>query len=286
MSKVTVLGLGAMGSRMAQRLLQAGHEVTVWNRTASRAETLISHGAKWASTPREAAAQADFVVAMLRDDDASRHVWLDKDTGALASIPKHAIAIDSSTITPGHAKLLAQKCQDIGVAFLDAPVAGSRPQAEAGQLLFFVGGNAETVAKADPILKTMGAALCHAGPAGAGATIKLAVNALLGIQIAAMAEVIGFLDKSGLDAAKAFEIIAATAVSSPAAKGYGGLMISGNHPQLFPVELIEKDLAYVSKSAAGAALPLTHETLRVFSKASEKGLRDENASSVVKLYRQ
>jgi 3-hydroxyisobutyrate dehydrogenase len=247
---------------------------------------LISHGAKWASTPQEAAAQADFAVAMLRDDDASRHVWLDKDTGALASIPKHAIAIDCSTITPGHAKLLAQRFQDIGVGFLDAPVAGSRPQAEAGQLMFFVGGNAETVAKAEPVLRIMGGAICHAGPAGAGATIKLAVNALLGIQVAAMAEVIGFLDKSGVDAAKAFEIIGASPVSSPASKGYGGLMISGNHPLLFPVELMQKDLAYMGDSASGGALPMANEALRVFSKASEAGLRDANASSVIKLYRQ
>lgn len=287
MAKVTMLGLGAMGSRMAQRLLQAGHDVTVWNRSADRAEPLISRGAKWASTPRQAATEADFVIAMLRDDDVSRHVWLDKDIGALGGMPKHAIAIESSTITPDHAKMLSQKCQDAGVAFLEAPVAGSRPHAEAGQLIYFVGGDAATVAKAEPVLKTMGGAVYHVGPAGAGAIVKLATNALLGIQIAAMAEVIGFLDKSGLDAAKAFDIIASTPVCSPAAKAYAGLMLSGNHAPLFPIELIEKDFAYMKNSgaAAGASLPLANETLGVFSKASQAGLQDENASSIVKLYR-
>jgi len=161
MSKISVLGLGAMGARMAAHLIKAGHDVTVWNRTADAAKPLVAAGATQAQTPKEAAAGAAFVVAMVRDDDASRRVWLDPDNGALAGMSAGAVAIESSTLTPGWIRELGHAIAERGVALLEAPVSGSRVQADAGQLVYFVGGDDTTLARAEPVLKAMGSAVHH-----------------------------------------------------------------------------------------------------------------------------
>jgi 3-hydroxyisobutyrate dehydrogenase len=159
MSKVTVLGMGAMGSRMALSLLKAEHEVTVWNRNRHKTESLVQAGAKVADTPRTAVKNADFVISMVRDDEASKQVWLNSETGALLGLPKNAVAIESSTLTVAWIKELAQQFSDRQIAFLDAPVAGTLPQADAAQLIYFVGGDVEIFTKAQPILETMGGKL-------------------------------------------------------------------------------------------------------------------------------
>lgn len=285
--KISVLGTGAMGSRMTINLIKAGHEVTVWNRTREKTADLEAAGAKVADTPAEASQGADSVISMVRDDDASRPVWLDKKTGALDALPKTAIAIESSTVTLTWTRELAENCAGRGIRFLDAPVAGSRPQAEAGQLIYLVGGNAETLSQAEPILKAMGASVHHAGnAAGSGAAVKLAVNALFGVQVAAVAELLGLLKNCGLDESIAFEIIGATPVCSPAAKAAGAAMISGNFAPQFPVELVEKDFDYVNQTAiaVNSKVPVSNAARGVLVKAVEEGFGEENLTSVIKLY--
>ena len=144
MTSITFLGQGAMGSRMADRLEAAGHDVIRWNRSGA------------VQTPREAVADADIVIAMLRDDEASRSVWLDADTGALAGMKPGALAIESSTITRDHALALGEAVAAAGVRFLDAPVLGSRPQAEAGQLVHLIGGDRGDIAEVQPVLAATG----------------------------------------------------------------------------------------------------------------------------------
>ncbi|HKJ84165.1 MAG TPA: NAD(P)-dependent oxidoreductase, partial [Mariprofundaceae bacterium] len=201
MPNVTLLGTGAMGSRMAANLLRAGHAVTVWNRTPEKTTPLVEAGARASHSPAEAVGEADFVIAIVRDDEASRHVWLDEATGALAAMPKGAMAIESSTLTVDWAQELAGTCRERGIDFIDAPVSGSRPQAETAQLVYMVGGEPKDVEAATPVLTTMGSAVHHAGPAGSGAAVKLMVNAMLGIQVAAMGELLGFVDRLGVDPA-------------------------------------------------------------------------------------
>ncbi|HVM83088.1 MAG TPA: NAD(P)-dependent oxidoreductase, partial [Candidatus Binatia bacterium] len=184
MSRIAFLGLGAMGSRMAAQLLSADHALVVWNRSPEKTDALRAAGAEGAASPRAAAEGADFVLAMVRDDQASREIWLDRETGALASIRRDAVAIECSTLGLQWVAELSVRCKAGGVAFLDAPLAGSRPQAEQRQLIFFVGGDPEVFARAEPILKAMGAAIHHAGLNGAGALTKLVANALFGIQVA------------------------------------------------------------------------------------------------------
>lgn len=284
MSNVAVLGLGAMGSRMAAALLRAGHAVTVWNRTAARADGLV--GARLAASPRAAVAGAEVAIAMLRDDTASRAVWLDPAAGALGGLAQGAIAIECSTLTPAWIAELAETAGGHGVGFLDAPVLGSRPQAEAAQLIHLVGGDAAVLARAEPILRAIGGTIHHAGRAGAGAALKLAANTLFAIQVAAMAEVIGLLRGSGVEVAQAIDILGATPVASPAAKGAGAAMLAGAFAPLFPVDLVEKDLAYAAQAAdaGGRRMPLAAAARQVMQAAIAQGLGDDNLTGIVRLY--
>jgi 3-hydroxyisobutyrate dehydrogenase-like beta-hydroxyacid dehydrogenase len=281
--RIAFLGLGAMGSRMAARLLAAGCQVTVWNRSAGAAAPLVAAGALAAATPREAALGAGIVFAMLRDDVASRAVWTPAEDGALAGLTPGALAIECSTLTVGWVRDLATHAAARGVRFLDAPLAGSRPQAEAGALIFLAGGDAADVARAEPVLRLMGGAVHHAGAQGAGAAVKLAVNALLGVQVAAMAELLGLMRANGVDDARALEIIAATPVCSPAAKAAAGAMLARNFAPLFPVALVEKDFGYLL-AAGDAALPVAAATRGVMAQAIAQGMGSDNITAVARLY--
>jgi 3-hydroxyisobutyrate dehydrogenase len=283
---VAFLGLGAMGSRMAAHLLKAGFEVSVWNRDVSKTQALAELGARVAATPREAAGQADVVVSMLRDDVASRYAWLDMYGGALLGMKPQAIAIESSTLSPQWVRELAQAAQQQGVAFLDAPVMGSRPQAEAAQLIFLAGGQAEVLQRAEAVLKSMGGAVHHAGAVGSGAVLKLMANALFGIQVAAMAEVLGMAARAGMDARRALEILGSTPVASPAAKLAGQGMLSRQFAPMFPIELVEKDFHYAldTAGAAQSKLPLTQSTHSLLKQALAQGLGDQNITALAELY--
>lgn len=283
MAQVTVLGLGAMGARMAARLLGAGHELTVWNRSPEKAAALVEAGARRADTPRSAVAEAEFAVAMVRDDEASRRVWLDPGTGALAGMRPDAVAVECSTVSLGWMQELATRFAEQGRAFLDAPVVGSRPQAEAGQLIVLAGGDQAVLARAEPILGAVSGTVHHAGPAGSGAAVKLAVNALFGIQLAAVAELIGLLRRSGLDAGRAVAIIGATPVCSPAAKGAAAAMLAEAYAPLFPIELVEKDFSYALATGA-TSLPLVEAGRGVFARAIAQGFGGDNISGVARLY--
>lgn len=285
MARIAILGLGAMGGRMATNLLEAGHELAVWNRTPGRGAALVERGARRASSPKNAVAGAEFVIAVLRDDDASREVWTDKADGALAGMNHEAIAIESSTLSVGWSSALAARCAEAGIAFLDAPVAGSRPQAEAKALIHLVGGEPKTVERARPVLAAMGAALIHAGPAGSGAALKLAVNMLFGVQVACVAELLALMRRGGLAPEEAFARLSATPVCSPAAKAAGEAMLAGHFAPQFPVELVEKDFGYAIQALGGAdAAPVAAAVRQVFVRAMEEGLGDQNLTAVVQLY--
>lgn len=286
MARIAFLGLGAMGSRMAANLIEAGNDLTVWNRDPAKMEPLALLGAGVARTPREAAQGAEVVIAMVRDDEASRAVWTDPETGALASMSGNALAVECSTLSLEWTRTLAAACGEAGIDFVDAPLAGSRPQAEAKALIFFAGGEAECVARAEKVLLGTGSALHHAGPAGAGMAVKLAVNTLLGLQVAAMAELMETLRREGLDPSQALAIIGATPVCASAAKVAAEMMLNDRFAPLFPVDLVAKDLGYSLEAAGGGRLAsLTKAALDVYRAAGEAGYGSDHMSGVVKLYR-
>jgi 3-hydroxyisobutyrate dehydrogenase len=181
---------------------------------------------------------------------------------------------------------LAKTFDKKGHAFLDAPVAGSRPQADAGQLIFFVGGPSQALERVQPLLAVMGGAIRHAGENGAGATVKLMINVLFGAQLAVLAETICFAKKSGIDAAKAIEIIGDTPVCSPAAKLASSAMLAGAFKPAFPIELVAKDFALVAGSAAGveAHIPVSSAVHAVYDNGVEAGLGGDNITGIIQLY--
>lgn len=284
--KIAFLGLGAMGSRMAHRLVAAGFDVVVWNRQQARTALLAQAGAGVAPTPRGAARGADVVIAMVRDDRASASVWLDSDTGALAVMAPGTCAIECSTLTVGWARELAHAATQAGVRFLDAPVAGSRPQAEAGQLIFLVGGPGTAVDACRPVLGAMGSALHHVGENGAGAMVKLMVNALYGAQVAMLAEMLGVAQRAGLDLSRAADAIGETPVCSVSARNALRAMVSGDWKPAFPIDLVAKDFSQVRQTAAAAeaSIPVAEAVGKAFADAVADGFGADNATGLVQRY--
>jgi 3-hydroxyisobutyrate dehydrogenase len=280
MTKVAFLGLGAMGSRMAKNILATGFDLAVWNRSEAAAKTLEAQGAISAKSPKEAAEGADVVVAMLTDDKASESVW----TSALTGMKKGAVAVEMSTLTPAWVAELAQRAEAAGVKLLDAPVSGSRPQAEAKALVIMTGGDAAAYEAAKPVLAAMGAPH-HVGPTGTGAVYKLAVNALLGIQIAAWAELIAFFEQNGVNPADAVALIATMPVSSASGGGMAKLMIANDHAPRFTNALLAKDFRYLQQTAATTSgkTPVSDVAAAIFASGAEKW-GEENVTAVVKLY--
>ncbi|WP_272978221.1 NAD(P)-dependent oxidoreductase [Idiomarina baltica] len=283
MTQIAFLGLGAMGIRMAQHLIDAGHSLTVWNRTESRAEPLLEQGAQWADTPAEAAQGAELVIAMVRDDDASAAVWLDEQTGAFKGMDKDAIAIESSTLSVDWVKELAQHAQQRGKQLIEAPVSGSRPQAQNAELVYLVGGDAHLVKRAEPVLSLMGKKVNHTGEMGSGALAKLVTNTLMGIQVTTIAELIGMLKRQGQDPDAILEAVSTTPVWSKTAGIVRKSMVSEAYAPQFPVDLIEKDLGYCLQAADQVA-PMTSAARTVFNEAQEQQLGEWNMTVVAKLY--
>ena len=280
--EVAILGLGTMGAGMAANLLKADFSLSLYNRTAAKAATLIRAGAKFASTPAEAAKGASVIISMLADDAASREVWLGKD-GALEAAGKGAILIESSTVSPAWVAELAKVAEQHEVDFLDAPVTGSRTQAEAGQLSFLVGGKVAALTAATPVLKAMSKEIVHLGPVGSGARMKLINNFLCGVQVASLAEGLAWIERSGLDRDKALSILKAGAPGSPLLGAISARMVSQTYTVNFLLKLMTKDLLYAQNEAAQCGVDLkTAEVARsLFETAIERGLGDKDMASVI-----
>ena len=279
---VAILGLGTMGGGMAANLLKAGFPLTVYNRTAAKAEALVSAGARLAATPAGAVEGASIVVSMLADDAASRAVWLGPD-GALATAGDKAILIESSTVSPAWIAELAGLAAQRGSAFLDAPVTGSRMQAEAGHLVFLVGGSAEALAAATPALKAMSKEIVHLGPVGSGAKLKLVNNFLCGVQAASLAEGLAWIERSGLDREQALTFLKSGAPGSPLLGAISARMVSQNYSVNFLLRLMAKDLLYAQNEAALCDVDLTtaKAARSLFEAAVAKGFGEEDMASVI-----
>jgi 3-hydroxyisobutyrate dehydrogenase len=279
---VAILGLGTMGSGMAANLLKAGFSVVVYNRTAAKAKPLTDAGARFASTPALAVQDASVIISMLADDAASREVWLGKD-GALAAIRKSAILVESSTVSPEWIAEFAKLAEQHGAALLDAPVTGSRMQAEAGQLSFLVGGESTALTLATPVLKAMSKDITHLGPVGSGARMKLINNFLCGVQVASLAEALTWIERSGLDRDKALAILKAGAPGSPLLAAISARMASQTYTVNFLLKLMTKDLLYAQNEAAKCHVDLrTAEVARsLFENALQQGLGEKDMASVI-----
>jgi 3-hydroxyisobutyrate dehydrogenase len=285
-SKTAILGLGTMGAGMAANLLKAGIPLTVYNRTPAKAQPLAEKGARVATTPADAVKGASVVISMLADDAASREAWLGKD-GALAAVEKGTILVESSTVSPAWIEELAAAARERGAELLDAPVTGSRVQAEGGQLSFLVGGSAEALEKAAPVLKAMSKEIVHLGPVGSGAKMKLINNFLCGVQIASLAEGLTWIERSGLDRDKALDVLKSGAPGSPLLGAISARMVNRDYSVNFLLRLLSKDMLYAENEAATCHVDLkTAATARgLLETAIAEGHGEQDMSSVVESLR-
>jgi 3-hydroxyisobutyrate dehydrogenase-like beta-hydroxyacid dehydrogenase len=278
-SVVAVVGLGAMGSRIARRLLEAGHELVVWNRTPEKAAPLVEAGAIAAATPAEAAARAEVVLTMVADPAALRDVTEGAD-GVAVGVGEGGTVIEMSTVGPDAVHRLASVLGE-GAGLLDAPVLGSRSEAEEGTLKVFVGGPDELVARWTPLLSVLGSPL-HVGPLGSGAAAKLVANTTLVGTIGVLGEALALAEGLGLPRAKAFEVLAATPLAGQAERRRESVE-SGDYPPRFALYLARKDaeLVVAAASEAGVDLRLTEAARSWLAEAEEAGLGDRDYSAVL-----
>src|SRR5579863_2163669 len=283
---VALLGLGTMGHGMADNLLKAGFPLTVWNRTKAKAEDLAQKGAIVADSPAAAAKNATVVIAMLADDAASRAAWLG-ESGALAAMPPQSIAVDCSTLSPDWIRELHGEVTRRGVRLAEAPVTGSRAQAEAGQLNFLVGADDETLAAITPVLQSMSKEILHLGPVGSGAQLKLINNFLCAVQVTSFAEALGWIERTGLRLDTALDFLKRGAPGSGILSAMSERMIRRTYEVNFLLRLMAKDLRYAHVAAAqlGIDLSTSSPAQELFRKAEEKGLGEKDMSAVAEVVR-
>jgi 3-hydroxyisobutyrate dehydrogenase len=280
--RIAFLGLGIMGSGMARRLLVHGFPLTVFNRDAKKTAAFAAEGAQVAGSPREAATQAGMIVTMVADDIASRALWLGEN-GALAGSKPGLICLECSTVTVNWTRELAAAVVAKQCDFLDAPLTGSKAHAAAGELTFLAGGESATLEKARPALAVMGKTIHHIGPAGSGALLKLINNFVCGVQVASFAEALAMIERSGLDRAKALEVLTAGAPGSPLVKTVAARMSAPDFTPNFPLRLMTKDLGYAIQEGNNNAVELktAAAALEDFRSAIAKGHGDQDMAAVI-----
>ncbi len=287
MQQIAVLGLGIMGSGIARNLLKAGYTVVVYNRTPGKATPLLEAGARWADNPRQAAVEADLVISMVGDDTASRAMWLGEH-GALNAMRADAIGLEASTLSVEWVRALHQLAGRRGLAFVDAPVTGSKVAAANGTLTFLVGAHADVLERVRPVLERCGSNILHLGPPTSGAIFKLINNMMAAVHIAALGEGVAMADKAGLDPNVVLQALSIGAASSPVVKMKLDHIARRDHTDThFALRWMHKDVTYALRLAdeLGVAVPtgaLTHELLRM---AMQRGLGDQDLSALTEVVR-
>jgi 3-hydroxyisobutyrate dehydrogenase len=281
--RVAILGLGIMGSGMAGRLLASNFSVTVYNRNRAKAAPFAKAGAHIADSPREAAQRSEVIISMVADDQASRDIWLGEN-GALNGADAGSTMIESSTLTVAWIKELAAAAARKGCNFLDAPVTGTKPHAESGELLFLAGGSASALVAAQPVLSVLGRDTVHMGPNGSGTLMKLINNFVAAVQAASFAEAVSLITAGGLDRERAVSILTDGVPGSPMVKRIAARLTSGDFTPNFFLRLMAKDLTYAVAEGArhGLDLQTAAAALAVFKDAIAQGYGEEDLSAVIK----
>jgi 3-hydroxyisobutyrate dehydrogenase len=282
---VGFIGLGLMGRPMAANLLKAGFDLTVWNRTASRADALVAQGAKRGATPREVASAADVVITIVSDPPALESVlW--GEAGVLAGLRRGSALIDSSTVSPNLERRVAAAAAERGAQFLEAPVTGGTWGAEKGELVFMVGGAAETLERVKPVLGAMGKRWFHMGPHGAGQAVKLAMNLLLGLEVDAFAEALALVTGAGVPGERLVEVMQSSMGRSPLLDLKAPLMLKGDYTPSFPLRLMHKDfgLALDLANQLGVPLPAAAAAREIYSAVRGAASEDVDYSAIYRFW--
>jgi 3-hydroxyisobutyrate dehydrogenase len=286
--KIAFIGLGSMGGGMASRLLDSGAHVTVYNRTRTKGEELAERGAALADTPAEAAAGADVVFLSLATSDVVTQLLFGAD-GVVESLPRGAIVADMSTVAPAFAVDLRDRLATTGHRALDACVLGNAQHAKDGELRFMIGGAAEDVESIRPVIAHLSKEIVHLGDSGKGATAKLALNLLMGVEMQALAEAVVFGEKAGLDRGVLIRLIAASGYSAPVMKFKAGVMArrAFENPD-FRLKLMRKDLGLVLAETAelGVPMPVTSASHDWLTNAKNQGLGEHDCASIIAILEQ
>jgi 3-hydroxyisobutyrate dehydrogenase len=258
------IGLGNMGSPMVRRLLAAGYRVQVYDRQASRTAAFEKAGATVAPRVEQLAKQSDVLISCLPDDAVVQSVYAGPD-GMLRHAKPDAVMLEMSTISPDTSREIAKLGGDAGIRVLDVAISGSTPAAERGELVLFAGGDPDVFEGAEPIFRAIATKYFHLGPSGAGTTMKLVVNAILGIGMQAIAESVALGEKAGLDRNLLLEVLAQTAVVAAAHRGKLERAARGDFSPQFPLRLMNKDFGLILEMAAakGASMPADEAAFQV-----------------------
>jgi 3-hydroxyisobutyrate dehydrogenase-like beta-hydroxyacid dehydrogenase len=271
------VGLGVMGSRMVKRLLAAGHTVTGYNRTKSKAQWLLEAGMKWGDTPRAIAAVADVTLSMVANTQALQAVASGPD-GILAGLSGEKIYIDMSTVSPAAIRELAKQVEAKGAEMLDAPVSGSSITLEEGKLSFMVGGKREIFEKVLPYLQAIGPKATYVGGHGLAASMKIATNLSLAVQMLAFSEGLLLAEKSGIARETAVEVLLNSVMASPMVKYRGPFVLKMPAEAIFDVNMMQKDLLLALEMGRqlDVPLPTTAITNEMLTAARGMGLADKD----------
>jgi 3-hydroxyisobutyrate dehydrogenase len=275
--KIGIVGTGRMGTAIARRLLELGHQVQVWNRTADNAQEAREAGARWVPTLTELVNDSGEVISFLFDDAAVEHVYLGTD-GLLSGSVKGRLLIDMSTVSPGTHERIASEITSRNGSFIECPVSGSIPTARSGALVGFAGGDAAEFARAQPLLRQLCRRVEHVGPLGAGTRMKLAANLLLAVFWQALGESLLLIDRSATDAARAIDLLADSNIGAAILRARASEIAAAMNGDpsgaaAFDVDTMRKDLRYMAQeaNAHGGALPLANRTLECFDRAAHEG---------------
>ena len=284
MTRIAWLGLGVMGVPIARHLAGAGHEVTVFNRTRSRAdEWVAANGGRAAATPAEAAEDADVVLACVGADADVVEVTTGPD-GCFAAMAEGALFVDHTTVGPGTARALAEQGAERGLHVLDAPVSGGQAGAEAGALAVMCGGTDAAMAAARPVFEAYGKRVVHVGPAGAGQSAKMANQIAIAGVLQGLAEAARFVAAAGLDAELVHQAIGGGAAQSWQMDNRWATMAAGEYDHGFAVDWMRKDLglAIAEANALGVALPLTALVDQFYAEVQAMGGGRQDTSSLLR----
>lgn len=255
MAELGYVGLGVMGSAITGRLLEAGHGVTVWNRTREKAEPLLASGARWGESPRAVAEGSEIVFTMVTNTDAVRAVTEGPD-GILAGLGPGKVYVDMSTSSPANTRELAKRVAAAGARMLDSPVSGTSITVEQGKASLMVGGEADTVERARPALEAIGPRVIHVGPSGAAVTMKIAVNLSLAVQMLAFSEGVLLAEKTGIPREKAVEVMLASVIASPMVAYRGPLVLGHPDEVWFDCHMMQKDMNLALELGRELEVPL------------------------------
>ncbi|MGI8631138.1 MAG: NAD(P)-dependent oxidoreductase [Solirubrobacterales bacterium] len=281
--RLAYIGLGNMGLGMASRLAESGYDVTAYNRTRAKGEDVEKLGGHIADSPAEAAAEADVVMLSLADQDVVS-AMLFGENGVFGSLKQGGYVVDMSTVPPAFARELAQKAAEAGYRALDACVYGAPMHARTGELRVMVGGAEEDYREIEPVLESLGKQLAYLGPNGMGATMKLVVNMLMGVQMPALAEAVVFGERAGLPRERILEMIKGSGYSSPVMNFRCPMMQERTFERAaFKLALMRKDMMLVmgESQELGVPMPVSEAAYSMLTAAKQQGLGDLDVAAIV-----